>query len=76
MFLSYARYISLPVSICYLLLNITAQGAAVGANFWLSDWSNDAYNLINLTKDNDTSYADSQRDMRLGVYGVIGFIQG
>jgi len=39
----------------------------VSANFWLSEWSNDADNA---------TVSMAQRDMRLGVYGALGLAQG
>ena len=40
----------------------------LGANLWLSDWTNDAKTNASLN-----SY---DRDMRLGVYGALGVAQG
>lgn len=48
------------------MYNVTS----VYSNFWLSDWSNDNVTVINGTVDT------AQRDLRLGVYGALGFIQG
>ncbi|XP_068923158.1 ATP-binding cassette sub-family C member 2 [Petaurus breviceps papuanus] len=42
----------------------------VGSNFWLSEWTNDSQKYWNQT------YPTSQRDMRIGVYGALGFSQG
>ncbi|CAG2256912.1 ABCC1 [Mytilus edulis] len=40
------------------------------SNIWLAEWSNDNTTLVNGTYDTD------QRDLRLGIYGLIGIIQG
>ena len=69
-FLTYARYISLPVSLAFLLLHMTSSAAQIGANFWLSAWSEDQ--VYNMTSQEQ----DQQTNMRLGVYGAIGVTQG
>ena len=67
-FCAYMRAMGLCVSSTVIMLYILNNSAAVYANFWLSDWSNDA--TVNLT------VATKQRDMRLGVYGALGIVQG
>jgi hypothetical protein len=62
------RSIGYVVSILIILLYVLNIAASVYANFWLSDWSNDI-------QSNSTD-AQNQRDMRLGVYGALGFVQG
>ena len=52
------------IFVLYTLNNVLQ----VGANFWLSAWSNDK--LVNGTVDKHL------RDIRLGVYGALGFAQG
>ena len=42
------------------------QGASVGANIWLSKWSDDS----------SSGNVTSKRDMYLGVYAVFGLMQG
>ncbi|MEE6486330.1 hypothetical protein FKM82_014574 [Ascaphus truei] len=54
------------ISVSYVLQN----AAFVGQNIWLSEWTKDA-----VTYDNRT-YPASQRDMRVGVFGVLGVAQG
>jgi hypothetical protein len=68
-FLTYMRAIGLPVAIAFLFFYILSTGAAVGSNFWLSAWSNDPL-PINGTVDTDL------RDLRLGIYGLLGLTQG
>ncbi|XP_008070054.1 canalicular multispecific organic anion transporter 1 [Carlito syrichta] len=43
--------------------------AFIGSNFWLSAWTSDSKTF------NATTYPASQRDLRVGVYGVLGLIQ-
>eukprot|EP00061_Rhincodon_typus_P012921 g38976.t1 len=43
--------------------------ATIGQNLWLSDWTNDASLYIN------TTYPASERDQRLGIFGVLGVAQ-
>ncbi|XP_069125383.1 multidrug resistance-associated protein 1-like [Argopecten irradians] len=69
-FLSYLRSVG-PILSCiiilfYILYNITS----VYSNIWLSEWSNDEATSVNGTIDT------AQRDLRLGVYGALGVIQG
>jgi len=66
-FLTYMKAIGPVVSICIVLLYIMNHSCSVAANFWLSDWSNDA---------NNATVSMEQRDMRLGVYGALGLAQG
>jgi hypothetical protein len=67
-FWAYIRSVGIWVSIAILIFYILNTTASVGANFWLSEWSNDAG--LNGTIDR------SQRDLRLGVYGALGLAQG
>jgi len=55
------------VSICIVLFYVANHACSVSANFWLSEWSNDADNA---------TVSMEQRDMRLGVYGALGLAQG
>ena len=68
MFLAYMRSVGLPISVAIIILYLLNNVAAIGANLWLSDWSDDI--AVNGTVD------ESQRDMRLGVYGALGLAQG
>lgn len=44
--------------------------AFIGSNLWLSAWTGDSKIF------NSTNYPASKRDMRIGVYGVLGGAQG
>ncbi|XP_060071681.1 multidrug resistance-associated protein 1-like [Ylistrum balloti] len=69
-FLSYLKsvgpFLSCIIIMFYIMYNITS----VYSNIWLSEWSNDEAEAVNGTIDT------AQRDLRLGVYGALGFIQG
>ena len=67
-FLAYMRSVGLPIAIAIIFLYLLNNVAAIGANLWLSDWSDDI--ATNGTQD------AAQRDMRLGVYGALGLAQG
>jgi len=67
-FLMYLKSIGVLVSIAIVILYILNNIASVYSNIWLSQWSNDK--PVNGTVD------VKQRDMRLGVYGALGFSQG
>jgi len=66
-FLAYMNAVGPVVSVCIILFYIMNHSCSVGANFWLSAWSNDADNA---------TVSMEQRDMRLGVYGALGLAQG
>jgi len=66
-FLTYMKAIGPIVSICIVLFYIVNHSCSIAANFWLSEWSNDADNA---------TVSLAQRDMRLGVYGALGLAQG
>ncbi|KAJ8319362.1 hypothetical protein KUTeg_004453 [Tegillarca granosa] len=69
-FLSYLKSVGPILSPCIMLFYILYNVTSVYSNFWLSDWSNDNVTVTNGTIDT------AQRDLRLGVYGALGFIQG
>ena len=69
---------SIGVFICFVifLLYLLTTCTTIGANFWLSDWADDA---LERKRDNSTESIEqdrNQRDLRLGVYGAFGFAQG
>ena len=66
-FLAYIKAIGPIVSVCIIIFYIMSHSCSVAANFWLSEWSNDADNA---------TVSMAQRDMRLGVYGALGVGQG
>ncbi|KAF5894747.1 multidrug resistance-associated protein 1, partial [Clarias magur] len=65
-FWDYMKAIGLCLSIFSICLFFAHHVASLGSNYWLSLWTDDP--VINGTQSN--------RDMRLGVYGVLGLAQG
>ncbi|XP_077285787.1 multidrug resistance-associated protein 1-like [Arctopsyche grandis] len=65
----YLMNIGIFLSILTLLTSIIYQAFAVGANVWLSTWSNDKEVAVHGS--NNTQ----RRDMYLGVYGALGIGQ-
>nr|KAF6321957.1 ATP binding cassette subfamily C member 2 [Pipistrellus kuhlii] len=49
---------------------VTSFVALIGSNVWLSVWTSDSKTF------NASNYPASQRDMRIGVYGALGLVQG
>ncbi|XP_077359163.1 ATP-binding cassette sub-family C member 3 isoform X2 [Festucalex cinctus] len=65
-YLEYAKAVGLLLSVLICILYGCQSAAAIGANIWLSEWTNDA--LQNQTEDNV--------NMRVGVYAALGITQG
>lgn len=65
-FWDYAKSVGLYTTLAICLLYAGQSAAAIGANVWLSDWSNDA---VVDGRQNHTS-------QRLGVYAALGILQG
>nr|XP_033816969.1 canalicular multispecific organic anion transporter 2 isoform X3 [Geotrypetes seraphini] len=65
-FWQYLKAVGLLVSLCICFLYCCQNAAAIGANIWLSDWTNEP--VINGTQENT--------QMRLGVYAALGLAQG
>ncbi|MCJ8739023.1 hypothetical protein PDJAM_G00042390 [Pangasius djambal] len=65
-FWEYMKAIGVCLSIFSIFLFLAHHVASLGSNYWLSLWTDDP--VINGTQPN--------RDMRLGVYGALGFTQG
>ncbi|XP_062886763.1 ATP-binding cassette sub-family C member 3 isoform X1 [Mobula hypostoma] len=65
-FWQYLKAVGPCSSLLICLLYCCQNAAAIGANFWLSDWTNDA--------DNNKT-ADTTR-LRVGVYAALGLTQG
>uniref|UniRef100_A0A3Q2E358 ATP binding cassette subfamily C member 3 n=1 Tax=Cyprinodon variegatus TaxID=28743 RepID=A0A3Q2E358_CYPVA len=65
-FLEYAKAVGLGLSVIICLLYGCQSAASIGANIWLSEWTNDA--SLNNTKENV--------NMRVGVYAALGIAQG
>ncbi|XP_064519063.1 ATP-binding cassette sub-family C member 2 [Pseudopipra pipra] len=71
-FSMYMRYLR-AVGLCYsfwIAMGYVAEYAAyVGTNLWLSAWTDDAQHYLNQT------YPTELRDLRIGVFGVLGVSQ-
>ncbi|KFW12269.1 Canalicular multispecific organic anion transporter 2, partial [Eurypyga helias] len=65
-FWQYVKAVSPVISLVICLLYCCQNAAAIGANVWLSDWTNEP--VINGTQHNTT--------MRIGVYAALGLLQG
>ncbi|XP_052070953.1 multidrug resistance-associated protein 1-like isoform X2 [Mytilus californianus] len=69
-FMAYLRSVGILLSLLIIFFYILYNAASIYSNIWLAEWSNDNTTIVNGTIDT------AQRDLRLGIYGVIGFIQG
>ena len=69
-FMAYLKSIGVVLSFLTVFFYCAYNAASVYSNIWLSDWSNDASK--NVTQEERIA----QRDLRLGVYGLLGFVQG
>ncbi|XP_017924703.1 canalicular multispecific organic anion transporter 1 [Manacus vitellinus] len=71
-FSMYMRYLR-AVGLCYsfwIAMGYVAEYAAyVGTNLWLSAWTDDAQHYLNQT------YPTELRDLRIGIFGVLGVSQ-
>ncbi|KAL3051996.1 hypothetical protein OYC64_002087 [Pagothenia borchgrevinki] len=65
-FLEYAKAVGILLSVFICFLYGCQSAAAIGANIWLSQWTNDA--LTNQTQENI--------HLRVGVYAALGIAQG
>ncbi|XP_063816842.1 ATP-binding cassette sub-family C member 3 isoform X2 [Pseudophryne corroboree] len=65
-FWQYMKAVGIAVSLFICFLYCCQNASAIGANVWLSDWTNEA--IINGTQQNT--------DKRLGVYAALGLLQG
>ncbi|XP_029140029.1 canalicular multispecific organic anion transporter 1 [Protobothrops mucrosquamatus] len=65
-YVRYFRAIGWGLSLSILIGYIGQTASSVGFNLWLSDWTNDALRYEN------TTYPATERDMRVGIYGVLG----
>ena len=68
LFFLYLRSMKVPVCVAMFLLYALQSAVDLVASFWLSAWSNDQ--LVNGTVDT------ALRDLRLGVFGALGMLQG
>lgn len=65
-FWDYAKAMGLYTTVAICVLYPCQTAAAIGANVWLSAWTNEA---VVDSRQNNTS-------MRLGVYAALGVLQG
>ncbi|PKU36809.1 canalicular multispecific organic anion transporter 2 [Limosa lapponica baueri] len=65
-FWQYVKAVSPAISLVICFLYCCQNAAAIGANVWLSDWTNEP--VINGTQHNTA--------MRIGVYAALGLLQG
>uniref|UniRef100_A0A8C2UEM5 ATP binding cassette subfamily C member 3 n=1 Tax=Coturnix japonica TaxID=93934 RepID=A0A8C2UEM5_COTJA len=65
-FWQYMKAVSPVISLIICFLYCCQNAAAIGANVWLSDWTNEP--VINGTQHNTS--------MRIGVYAALGLLQG
>ncbi|NWW91047.1 MRP3 protein, partial [Rhynochetos jubatus] len=65
-FWQYMKAVGPVISLVICLLYCCQNAAAIGANVWLSDWTNEP--VINGTQHNTA--------MRIGVYAALGLLQG
>ncbi|NXU75315.1 MRP3 protein, partial [Oreotrochilus melanogaster] len=65
-FWQYMKAVSPVISLVICFLYCCQNAVAIGANVWLSDWTNEP--VINGTQHNTT--------MRIGVYAALGLLQG
>ncbi|XP_038678143.1 canalicular multispecific organic anion transporter 1 [Scyliorhinus canicula] len=65
----YLRAIGWLYSLLIIVMYIAQNVATIGQNLWLSDWTNDASHFLN------TTYPSSERDKRIGIFGVLGAAQ-
>ncbi|NWZ27832.1 MRP3 protein, partial [Asarcornis scutulata] len=65
-FWQYVKAVSPVISLAICFLYCCQNAASIGANVWLSDWTNEP--VINGTQHNTS--------MRIGVYAALGLLQG
>ncbi|XP_009877002.1 PREDICTED: canalicular multispecific organic anion transporter 1 [Apaloderma vittatum] len=69
MYLRYLRAVGFWYSFWVTMGYVGEYVAFVGTNLWLSAWTDDAQHYLNQT------YPVEQRDLRIGVFGVLGVSQ-
>ncbi|KAK1792647.1 hypothetical protein P4O66_012581 [Electrophorus voltai] len=67
----YLRAMGCGLANMFITLYIIQNVAFIGQNLWLSKWTNDAVKCPN-----GGSYPAHIRDMRIGVFGALGVVQG
>lgn len=67
----YLRSIGWFLSICTITMNAVFQSFSIGANYWMSEWSDDAKMV------NENGTVDSGiRNKYVSVYALLGLGQG
>ncbi|XP_014741414.1 PREDICTED: canalicular multispecific organic anion transporter 1 isoform X1 [Sturnus vulgaris] len=69
MYMRYLRAVGWCLSFWTVMCYVGQYVAYVGTNLWLSDWTDDSVRYQNQT------YPTHLRDMRIGVFGALGFSQ-
>lgn len=65
-YLEYAKAVGPLLSVFIFFLYSCQSTASIGANIWLSQWTNDA----------STNQTEENLKMRVGVYAALGITQG
>ncbi|KAL8585023.1 hypothetical protein ACOMHN_043659 [Nucella lapillus] len=68
-FMAYLRAVGALLSFLIVLFYVLYNAASIYSNVWLSEWSDDA-------RTPNATHSSAHRDMRLGVYGALGVLQG
>jgi len=74
-FAAYVKSVGVLLSIATVLFFILNNVANLYSNIWLSEWSNDA-SEYNRTVNGTIIMDEGKRNLRLGVYGLLGLAQG
>ncbi|XP_072526726.1 ATP-binding cassette sub-family C member 2-like [Salminus brasiliensis] len=70
-YLQYLRSMGWVYATTFIVVYFIQNVAFIGQNIWLSDWTNDAVEYPN-----GSTYPAHIRDMRIGVFGALGVVQG
>ncbi|XP_076867780.1 ATP-binding cassette sub-family C member 2 isoform X4 [Brachyhypopomus gauderio] len=70
-YLQYLRAMGWDYATMFVVVYFIQNVAFIGQNLWLSDWTNDAVKYPN-----GSTYPAHIRDMRIGVFGALGVMQG
>ncbi|MCJ8749120.1 hypothetical protein PDJAM_G00172600 [Pangasius djambal] len=70
-YLQYLRSVGWGFTTMFITVYFIQNVAFIGQNLWLSDWTNDA-----MKYPNGSSYPAHVRNMRIGVFGALGVVQG
>ncbi|KAL6466399.1 hypothetical protein MHYP_G00242030 [Metynnis hypsauchen] len=70
-YMQYLRSMGWGYATMFVVVYFIQNVAFVGQNVWLSEWTNDAVRYPN-----ESTYPAHIRDMRIGVFGALGVVQG